>query len=73
MYRLKLNEQEYSDFKRKVKAEMILRDIKVEEIAEQTNYTVTTIRHFLSNQNSKFVARAIADVLGIEVNDERVW
>ena len=73
MYRLKLNEQEYEDFKKKVKAEMILRGIRVDELAEQTNYSEITIRHFLSKQNSKFVARALADVLEIEVNDERVW
>lgn len=63
MYKLELNKDEYELFKKKVKCEMIMRDLKIKDLAEMTNYDEQSIRGFLSNRNSKFIAFAIAQVL----------
>lgn len=64
MYRLILTPLEYEEFKKEVKIELIRRDMTVRELAERTNYSESSIRSFMSNRNSKFIAFAIAEVLG---------
>lgn len=66
MYKLELNSNEYEQFKKKVKCELIMRDMTIQELADLINYDAQSVRGFLSNRNSKFIAYAIADVLDMK-------
>lgn len=66
MYSLILTATEYKNFKKNAKKQMIEMEISYEDLSEQTGYSLSAIYNFFSNRNSKFVAYAIAKVLGME-------
>lgn len=69
MYRLKLNEDQYKNFKKMARIEMILHDVSIRELAKKTNYNEQSIRGFFCKKNSKFIAYAIAEALNMEIKD----
>lgn len=54
MYKLELSKDEYELFKKKVKCEMIMKDLKIKDLAKMTNYDEQSIRGFylIEIQNS---------------------
>lgn len=66
MYKLDLTDSEYELFKKRVRCEMIMRDLQISDLAEMTKYSEMTIRNFLSVRKSKFVAYALCKALGLE-------
>lgn len=70
MYQLGLSDKEYEEFRKKVKCELVMRDWSLVDLAKKTKYSVQTIRHFMvrTENHSRFVAFAIADVFGWEIS-----
>lgn len=77
MYQLILTNDEYAEFKRLAKLELLKRDMNCTELAEKTGYSVVSIYNFFSQKRnpSRFLAYAIADELklkgvGISVKED---
>lgn len=70
MYQLKLSNEDYKNFRKKVRHELVERDWNLVDLAKQTKYSPNTIRQFMSEyaENSRFVAFAIAEVFGWEID-----
>ena len=69
MYRLKLNKEQYEQFKKMARIEMILRDLSIKDLAKKTNYNEQSLRGFFCKKNSKFIAYAIAEALNMEIEE----
>lgn len=77
MYQLILNNEEYAEFKKMAKLELLKRDMNFTKLAEKTGYSVVSIYNFFSQKRnpSRFLAYAIADELklkgvGISVKED---
>ncbi len=60
MYKVSMNEQEYEQFKKIVRIQMLQNKMTFADLAEKTGYSLDAIRHFFSTRYSKFIAYAIA-------------
>jgi lambda repressor-like predicted transcriptional regulator len=69
MYRVTLNDEQYESFKVKAKIAMLEKGISRKELSKRINYADSTVKAFFSKQNSKLLAYAIAEALGLEVDD----
>lgn len=66
MYEVVMTQGEYEQFKTKARIKMLEKDITYETLSARTGYSISTIHHFFSQKNSRFVAAAIAKELGIK-------
>ena len=69
MYRLKLDNEQYTRFKKNARIEMIIHDLSIKDLAKKTNYNEQSIRSFFCKKNSKFIAYAIAEALNMEIEE----
>ena len=69
MYKLGLNEEELEDFKKRVRHELYEREWNLIDLSKAIKYSPNTVRQFMSTykHNSKFVAYAISECLGLEL------
>lgn len=67
MYSLILKGEEAKAFKAEVKAKMQEKNYSIEDLAEETGYSESTLQKFFYSENwNRFLASSIAEVLGIE-------
>lgn len=69
MYQLGMSEEEYAEFRKRIRHELVDRGWNLVDLAKRTRYSPNTIRQFMSEYaaNSRFVAFAIAEVFGWEM------
>lgn len=64
------NEEEYEQFKKIAKIQMIQQKISVKEMSKRTGYSVSSIHNFFCSSGSRMVAWAIGKELGIFKDEE---
>ena len=73
MYEIDLNEEEKVLFVKSAKMKMLEIDLKTKDLAEKTEYSISSIYNFFSNKNysNRFLAASISVTLNIKEEEYR--
>lgn len=66
MYRIDLTVEEFEEFRKAAKVELIKQNLTMRDLSDMTGYNLGSIRNFFSYNNSRFIAAAIAKALKME-------